>query len=44
MMVIEKWSDIGALKAHAAAPNTAAFTARVDALAVSRVIHVLSPA
>jgi quinol monooxygenase YgiN len=41
-MVIEKWSAIEALKAHAVSANTLTFTARVDQLAVSRVIHVLS--
>ena len=44
LMVVEKWSDIEALKMHAVAPNTAAFTARIDQLAVTRVVHVLSPA
>jgi len=44
LMVVEKWSDIEALKTHAVAATTAAFTARIDELAVTRVIHVLSPA
>jgi quinol monooxygenase YgiN len=44
LMVIEKWSNIEALRAHGVAANTATFTVRIDQLAISRVIHVLSPA
>jgi quinol monooxygenase YgiN len=43
-VVIEKWADAGALKAHAAAPHMAAYAARTKELIQSRVIHVLSPA
>jgi len=43
-VVIEKWADAAALKAHAAAPHMAAYSARTRELIASRVIHVLSPA
>ena len=41
---VEKWRDVQALKAHAAAPHMAAYAAKVKDLIASRVIHVLSPA
>ena len=41
---VEKWRDANALKAHAAAPHMAAYSAKVKELIASRVIHVLSPA
>ncbi len=40
---IEKWRDAQALKAHAAAPHMAAYSARVKDMIASRVIHVLTP-
>jgi quinol monooxygenase YgiN len=43
-VVLEKWRDAAALKAHAAAPHMAAYAAKVKDLIASRVIHVLSPA
>ena len=43
-VVIEKWRDADALKAHAAAPHMTAYAAKVKELIASRVIHVLSPA
>jgi quinol monooxygenase YgiN len=43
-VVIEKWRDAGALKAHAAAPHMAAYAGKVKDLIASRVIHVLAPA
>jgi quinol monooxygenase YgiN len=43
-VVVEKWRDAAALKAHAAAPHMAAYSAKVKDLIASRVIHVLSPA
>lgn len=43
-VVIEKWADAAALKAHAAAPHMAAYAARTRELIQNRVIHVLSPA
>jgi len=43
-VVIEKWRDIAALKAHAAAPHMAAYAAKVKDMLAGRVVHVLSPA
>ena len=43
-VVIEKWRDTQALKAHAAAPHMAAYGAKVKDMLAGRVIHVLSPA
>ena len=43
-VVIEKWASAEALKAHAAAPHMAAYSARTRDMVASRVIHVLSPA
>ncbi len=43
-VVIEKWRDVAALKAHAAAPHMAAYAAKVKDMLAGRVIHVLSPA
>lgn len=43
-VVMEKWRDAQALKAHAAAPHMAAYAAKVKDMIASRVIHVLSPA
>lgn len=43
-VVIEKWRDIAALKAHAAAPHMAAYGAKVKDMLAGRVVHVLSPA
>lgn len=42
-LVIEKWRDIDALKAHAAAPHMAAYGAKTREHIASRVIHILSP-
>jgi len=44
VFVIEKWEDANALRAHAAAPHMAAYSAKVKDLVASRAIHVLSPA
>jgi quinol monooxygenase YgiN len=44
IVVIEKWADVEALRAHAAAPHMAAYAAKVKDLIASRAIHVLSPA
>jgi quinol monooxygenase YgiN len=44
LMVIEKWADVAALRAHAAAPHMAAYAAKVKDLIASRAIHVLSAA
>lgn len=43
-VVIEKWQDADALKAHAAAPHMAAYAAKVKDLIAERQIHVLSSA
>lgn len=43
-MVVEKWADLAALRAHAAAPHMAAYAARVKAMLADRTIHILSPA
>lgn len=43
-VVIEKWRDPDALKAHAASPHMAAYSASVKDLIAGRVVHVLSPA
>ena len=42
-VVVEKWDDMDALKAHAAAPHMAAYGAKTKELLASRVIHILSP-
>ncbi len=42
-MVIEKWSDLDALKAHAAAPHMAAYAQRTRDWVAERAIHVLQP-
>lgn len=41
--VIEKWENIDALKAHAAAPHMAAYAAKTKEMIASRAIHILSP-
>jgi quinol monooxygenase YgiN len=43
-MVIEKWTDIDALKAHAVAPHMKTFAARIKDLVAKRAIHVLTSA
>jgi quinol monooxygenase YgiN len=43
-VVIEKWRDLAALRAHASAPHMASYAAKVKDLLASRVIHVLTPA
>jgi quinol monooxygenase YgiN len=43
-VVIEKWRDSDALRAHAAAPHMAAYAARTRPLVADRRIHVMSPA
>jgi len=44
VFVIEKWSSMETLRAHAAAPHMAAYAARVKDFVASRVIHVLASA
>jgi quinol monooxygenase YgiN len=43
-VVIEKWESAPHLKAHAKAPHTLEYQAKVKDLIESRTIHVLSPA
>ena len=43
-VVIEKWRDVAALKAHAAAPHMAAYGAKVKDMLANRTVHVFSPA
>jgi quinol monooxygenase YgiN len=43
-LVIEKWESMDALRAHAAAPHMAAYSARTKEMLASRVIHILQPA
>jgi quinol monooxygenase YgiN len=43
-MVIEKWRDLAALKAHAASPHMAAYGAKVKDLLAGRTVQVLSSA
>lgn len=43
-LVVEKWESMDALKAHAAAPHMAAYSAKVKELVASRTIHILQPA
>lgn len=43
-VVIEKWSDLSALQAHAKAPHMAAYAAKVKDMLADRTIHILSPA
>ena len=42
-LVIEKWRDMDALKAHAAAPHMAVYGAKTREHIASRIIHVMSP-
>lgn len=42
-VVVEKWRDVAALQAHAAAPHMAAYAQRTRPLIARRTIHVLSP-
>ena len=42
-VVVEKWENLNALKAHAAAPHMVAYAAETKDMIASRVVHVLSP-
>ena len=42
--VVEKWADMAALRAHAAAPHMAAYAAKVKPMLAARKIHILTPA
>lgn len=43
-LVIEKWANADALKAHAVAPHMAAYSAKIKDMVAKRVIHVLESA
>lgn len=43
-LVVEKWENMDALKAHAAAPHMAAYAGKTKEFIASRVIHILQPA
>ncbi len=42
-VVVEKWENLDALKAHAVAPHMAAYAAKTKDMIASRAVHVLSP-
>ena len=42
-VVVEKWENLDALKAHAAAPHMAAYAAKTKDMIASRAIHILTP-
>jgi quinol monooxygenase YgiN len=42
-VVVEKWQDMDALRAHAAAPHMAAYGAHTREFIASRTIHVMAP-
>lgn len=44
LVVIEKWEDMEALKAHGASAHMKAYGERTRDLVASRAIHILSPA
>jgi quinol monooxygenase YgiN len=43
-VVIEKWRDLAALKAHAASPHMKAYSASTKEWLHARAVHVLDPA
>jgi quinol monooxygenase YgiN len=44
VVVVEKWENGDALKAHAAAPHMIAFGGKTKELVAGRAIHILQPA
>lgn len=42
-MVVEKYQDLDALKAHAGSPHMAAYSAKTKDMVASRTIHILAP-
>jgi len=42
-VVVEKWSDMAALGAHATAPHMVAYGAKVREWIAGRTIHILAP-
>lgn len=43
-LVIEKWQDMDALKAHAVAPHQVAYGNKVKDMLAGRAVHILAPA
>jgi len=43
-IVVEQWSSLEALQAHAVAPHMKAYASKVKELTANRAIHVLEPA
>ncbi|HET6159603.1 MAG TPA: putative quinol monooxygenase [Dongiaceae bacterium] len=43
-VVVEKWENLAALKAHAVAPHMVAYAAKTKDLVAKRAVHVLTPA
>ena len=43
-VVIEKWSSMDALRAHAAAPHMVGYGAKTREMVATRLIHILAPA
>ena len=43
IVVIEKWQDLEALKAHAAAPHMKAYAEKVKDLLADRKVYILTP-
>jgi len=43
VIVVEKWADLDALRAHAAAPHMGAYRAQVKDLVVRTTLQVLEP-
>jgi len=42
-LVIEKWQDLDALKAHAAAPHMKAYAEKTREMLANRAVYILSP-
>ena len=42
-VVIEKWADMAAVRAHGAAPHMAAYAAKTREFVASRAVHILAP-
>jgi quinol monooxygenase YgiN len=42
-VVVEKWQSMAALKAHAASPHMAAYSAKTRDMLARRAVHVLQP-
>lgn len=43
-VVVEKWENLAALKAHSVAPHMQAYGAKVKDMVAKRAVHVLTPA